>query len=269
MKFSVLFTVFLVLFQLSCAAEEQSSGVVTINLKTKGQIKGVITEEFEEGIVVDTGYGTVVLSRSEIESIKRPAGREKESMVRTWKKKKAVTIRAGTPGQRKRDIEALDRRIEEDLRIKKERDERARREGEHRISFTDSSKITVSAVLNDEIETKLVVDTGATLVVIPLEVAEQLPGVETEGKAEIDTKLADGTVRKGVPIMLESVEVAGLKAKNIEAVTMDLQGRTGLLGMSFLNRFHLRIDSENNELVLKEKEVKKIKGKRWKYPYRY
>ncbi len=99
----------------------------------------------------------------------------------------------------------------------------------------------------------MLVDTGATSVSISLKMAKQL-GVRIKSSKKIKVTLADGTVREGFRIVLKSVEVAGLKAENVEANAIEmLTEDKPLLGMSFLNRFHMRIDSENNELVFKEK----------------
>jgi len=225
--------------------------VVIIKLKNKGEIKGVVIQEDEDGIVVDAGYGTVGISKDQIERIERPAGGEREEVEKAWEREKDIIERAGR--NRKKDLENYHRRIAEDRRIKKEIAERAEREGEHRIKFTDSSKIIVKAVLNGEVRTTLLVDTGADLMLIPLEIARQLFDERTEFSKKVETKLADGTIREGIHVVLESVEVGGAKAEKVRAIVMDVRGGTGLLGMSFLNRFHLKVDSRNNELILKKK----------------
>jgi clan AA aspartic protease (TIGR02281 family) len=236
---------------LAHARDVRDSDVVIIELKNRGKIEGVIVSETEKGMVVDVGFGTVAVSREDIMEIRSPAGFEKDDKVRKWKRHRAEVQRGVK--RRKIEEEAVKRRIEEGMKVKEDIARRARREEGHRIKFSNRSRITTEVVLNGEVTTTLLVDTGATAVVIPIDVAEQLTGVELDPSRRIEAKLADGTVRKGFPVMLSSVEVGDMKAGNVEAIAMDLKGKHGLLGMSYLNRFHLNLDIENNELVIKEK----------------
>ncbi|MGB2630489.1 MAG: retropepsin-like aspartic protease [Candidatus Omnitrophota bacterium] len=255
-KSLILIVLSLAIFRSAFAGQDQGPDIVTLHLKTGGRINGVIIQETEEGMIIDPGYGTVVMSKSEIERIVRPETGDKQDMLRSWRRKKIITERAGASRERKRNLEEFYRREEENIRTKRERAERVRKEKEHRISFTDSSKIVVDAVLNGEVETLLLVDTGANSVLIPMDVAEKLRGAVRKHSKTVKVKLADGTVREGVPFVLGSVEINGIKAENVDAIAMDMQdmeGRHGLLGMSFLNKFYLKIDFENNELILKKK----------------
>ncbi|MGD2279503.1 MAG: retropepsin-like aspartic protease [Candidatus Omnitrophota bacterium] len=234
--------------------EERGPDVVVILLRNGGVIEGVVRQETEEGIVVDPGYGTVAFSKSEIESIKRPEKSEKQDKLRSWRRKKIAIQKAGTPEAKKKNLRKFYEREKENLRVARERIERIRRGKDHRIKFLNSSKIDVETIINDRVEITLLLDTGAHSVLIPLEIAEKLKDVNLDTPRKVNIKLADGTVREGTPIMLKSVKVAGLRAENVPAVTMDLKGGQGLLGMSFLNRFHLKVDFKNNELILEEKE---------------
>ncbi|MEA3489966.1 MAG: retropepsin-like aspartic protease [Candidatus Omnitrophota bacterium] len=230
---------------------ENSRDIVIIRLNSGGQIKGFITEKSEKGIVVDVGFGTVAFSKDDIEGIDTPGGKERDNALSEWKAH--VSAAEVSEKERKRELSELHKRIRENRRLKEEIAERARRVREHRIMFADSSRIVVEAVLNGKVTTPLLVDTGATTVVIPLKVARQLVDIRPEKAEKVATKLADGTMREGIPIMLESVEISGARAENVQAVTMDLRGTPGLLGMSFLNRFHMKVDSGNHVLILKEK----------------
>ncbi|MGB2600983.1 MAG: retropepsin-like aspartic protease [Candidatus Omnitrophota bacterium] len=241
----------LFLFQLAAAENAEKSDIVIVLLKNGGELKGVVTEEFDKGIVIDVGYGTVVLSFDDIKEIKAPEGDKKTGALREWSKHVNDTRRRER--QRKKDDEAVHARIYESLQEKEAIEEQAKREREYRIKFKDSTKITVEAVLNGEVEAKLLVDTGASKVLIPLEIVEKLPDIGPLPEKKVTTKLADGTEREGTPITLKSIEIDGLKAENVEALTMDMKGQDGLLGMSFLSKFHMRIDSENKEFILQKK----------------
>ena len=250
-KSLLLAIIFLIPIQGVCAGEIREDEIVIIYLKNKGQLEGYITEQTEEGFVLDVGYGTVAVSGKDVDRIETPAGVSRNGLIKTWRGHTRATQK--TKKERKRAEEQVRRRIEESLKVKREIAERERKEKEHRISFADKSKITVEVLLNGEVKTRMVVDTGANTVLVPMAIVEELPEMGALSEEKVTTKLADGTEREGTPIVLKSVEVAGLKAENVDAITMDLKGQDGLLGMSFLKRFHVRIDAENSELILKEK----------------
>jgi clan AA aspartic protease (TIGR02281 family) len=242
----------------TCVAVAESAGsgkiepdIVIITLNSGGKIKGVIIQENEGGIMVDLGYGTVGVAKSDIVGIKTPAGGTQNRVLKEWEAHVA-SIKKNVSERKKWD-EKVRKRQEENIRDEKAKIEKAKREKEHRVKFSDSSRIMVDTVLNDEIKTKMLVDTGATSVSISLKMAKQL-GVRIKSSEKIKVTLADGTVREGFRIVLKSVEVAGLKAENVDANAIEMQGEDKpLLGMSFLNRFHMRIDSVDNELVFKER----------------
>jgi len=235
----------------SAASGEIEPDIVIITLNSGGKIKGVIIQEDEGGIIVDLGYGTSGVAKSDIAGIKTPADSTKGRVLKEWETHVASVKK--NIGERKKWDEKVRERHEKYVRDEKTRIEKAKREKEHRVKFPDSSRIMVDAVLDGKIKTKMLVDTGATSVSISLKMAKQL-GVRIKSSKKTPVTLADGTVREGFRIALKSVEVAGLKAENVDANAMEMKGDDKpLLGMSFLNRFHMRIDSVNNELVLKRK----------------
>ena len=248
----IVITAFLLFSARLCAAEKaESSQIVIVLLNSGGTLKGVIKERMEEGIVIDAGYGTIVISFNDIKEIRTPEGQKKTAALMEWRGHVYDTKRREK--QRRQHDAAVRDRIHASLQEKEAIKEKARRDQEHRISFDDSSKITVKAVINGEVEAELLVDTGASKVLIPLKTVEAISGIGPLPEEKVTTKLADGTEREGTPITLKSIELDGLKAENVEAITMEMEGQEGLLGMSFLGKFHMRIDTRNKELILKEK----------------
>jgi len=91
---------------------------------------------------------------------------------------------------------------------------------------------------------RMALDTGATYMMIPWEVAESL-GLEAEvSKERIDMITASGIEK--VPLeKLDNVSVGTCEAKNVKAIIHDLPPKSyvdGLLGLSFLRNFHLHIN---------------------------
>ncbi|HSP58108.1 MAG TPA: TIGR02281 family clan AA aspartic protease [Halomonas sp.] len=81
-------------------------------------------------------------------------------------------------------------------------------------------------------------DTGATYVAVPGELAERL-GLASTGNAWFNT--ANGRVR-GELTTLDEVSLGGFSASQVRgSISPGMDGETALLGMSFLNRFDIEI----------------------------
>jgi len=100
---------------------------------------------------------------------------------------------------------------------------------------------------------RLIVDTGASSVVLPASMIVELGFAQEDLKAGMSR-----TVNGPVPIvvgMLPSVRVGAASADNVKVSFVADEKLHGvmLLGMSFLQRFRMTIDDERNELVLLNK----------------
>jgi clan AA aspartic protease (TIGR02281 family) len=90
----------------------------------------------------------------------------------------------------------------------------------------------------------VVLDTGATYTMIPWEIAEALGYEPAYSKRKIDITTASGVERAPL-ITISSVTVLGKEAKNVDCIVHDLPEVSrvdGLLGLSFLRNFELRLD---------------------------
>lgn len=104
--------------------------------------------------------------------------------------------------------------------------------------------------LNERVRRHLIVDSGASFILINHQTAKELGLVINE-----TTPFLPGSTVSGIiltPMMtLESVRVGNARVKNIEAVIHNMpSGEDGLLGNSFLNKFKVVIDSINGKLTL-------------------
>lgn len=92
---------------------------------------------------------------------------------------------------------------------------------------------------------QFLLDTGATYIAIPGELAERL-GLERGASAYFST--ANGPAQ-GYLTTLERVSLGGLTAYNVRgSINPSMRGSTALLGMSFLSRFDIQMG--DGELVL-------------------
>jgi clan AA aspartic protease (TIGR02281 family) len=222
--------------------------VVIIKLKSGGKIFGVIEEEEETGMILDLGYGKTSISKNDISEIITPSdSRQKETLIREWKNYSADSTKEKS-GLRK---------ITENEYFKRFFDLENARKSSTTIRYTDHSKIIVSALINNRIDARLLLDTGASIVVISPEIAEKLH-IETKGQKTLSIQLADKSIAQCIPVQLVSLKVGNASSQNVKAAILSEKtpagaDHDGLLGMSFLRDFHVKINPENNSLILEQK----------------
>ncbi len=114
----------------------------------------------------------------------------------------------------------------------------------------------VPVVVNGSLPLKFVLDSGASDVCIPADVAQTLKRMGALTPADErgfgTAVLADGSRVRAERVMLHSIEVGGHTVKNVLASVTDAQGSL-LLGQSFLARFKSwSIDNRRGVLILKD-----------------
>lgn len=113
----------------------------------------------------------------------------------------------------------------------------------------------VQALLNEKTAAKFVVDTGASYTTISQAMANQL-GLNLENASTvIPLQTANGVIEAPL-VSVSSLEVGGFALKDLTVVVHDVfpdPNIAGLLGLNFLSRFHLGIDSKNGILYLEKK----------------
>lgn len=99
---------------------------------------------------------------------------------------------------------------------------------------------------------RMALDTGATYILFPWDVASLL-GIKPEFAEErIETVTASG-VEKVPLVQIGSVRVLGKEAKNVKAIVHDLPAKSyvdGLLGLSFLRNFNVRLNFKEGILEI-------------------
>jgi len=123
------------------------------------------------------------------------------------------------------------------------------------LNFDPNSTIIILDVElenNKQITTKrFALDTGATYILIPWDVADVLKIRPEFSEERIETVTASG-VEKVPLINIESVRVLGKEVKNVKAIVHDLPTKSyvdGLLGLSFLKNFNVHINFKKGELI--------------------
>lgn len=227
-RIAVLATVFLFSFMLQLNAD-------TLYLKNGRSIEGLIKSEDADNVDLEISFGTVKFSKVQIERIEMSTPEEAKIIKEGWDKKK---------------LEAQERT--------KEIEEKKEHEPKQVSVDKESGHIVVEATLNKKVKASLILDTGASFMVLSSNVAKKL-GIDVNDKngETVQLMLADGRKIDTKFVTLDSVRVQESEVEKIGAAILpekesDAISKDGLLGMSFLKNFNFKIDQKNNKLILEK-----------------
>ncbi len=109
----------------------------------------------------------------------------------------------------------------------------------------------VDVVLNGKVKARLMVDTGASMVILSKEIGEKLGFSSDSSTPELPTMTAGGMVWTPMTV-LKSMRVGEAEATFVEAGFNDqMMGLDGLLGMSFLGDYRVEMDQHTSKMKLK------------------
>lgn len=225
---AVLTSIFLFSFILCLNAD-------TLYLKNGRSIEGLIKAEDEQGVDLDVGFGTVRFSRGQIERIERVSSGEADSIRQKWEEKKRKALDKEKEEQLKKELEPKQIDVQQ-----------------------QSGHVVVEVLINKKIKASLILDTGATYMVLTHAMAQKIDlDIDERIGKDIEMVLADGRKAKAKYMILDTVSAQGVEAKNVAAAVLpsdvaDAKFKDGLLGMSFLKNFVFKVDQKNNKLVLEK-----------------
>jgi clan AA aspartic protease (TIGR02281 family) len=112
--------------------------------------------------------------------------------------------------------------------------------------------LIVKAIINGRVSARLMVDTGATTTVLYKRVVDLLKLGPKDALRTARMALGDGRTVETQEVRLESLSVGKSVVKGSVASLLPSKsgGIDGLLGMSFLSHFVVRVDSANGKLIL-------------------
>jgi aspartyl protease family protein len=125
-------------------------------------------------------------------------------------------------------------------------------EGKIVINFTPGSHyIPVSGILNRDTDLNFIVDTGASMVTIPRSTAEYL-GLAVDDRNPMRRVNTAGGVKYAPEVTLSSISIGGWEVNDLKALVLDIpdQPDLGLLGLNFLNKFRMDMNTEQGILLL-------------------
>ncbi len=113
--------------------------------------------------------------------------------------------------------------------------------------------IFVRGRVNEQVETSLLVDTGATLCVLTKATADRLGLTSTPLARIVTVHTASGTIEAPL-VQVDLIQVGGAEVRSVDAIIHDVPGFPsevgGILGLSFLKRFTVEIDQEEGVMLL-------------------
>ena len=116
-----------------------------------------------------------------------------------------------------------------------------------------SAIIVKDVVINGAQRANFIMDTGATYTLISTELANKL-GINTANAPRVNMVTINGKV-SAAKVILDSIEVNGLKVRNIPATVCNFEtngNSKGLLGLSFLRHLKVTIDRPSQKVILEK-----------------
>jgi clan AA aspartic protease (TIGR02281 family) len=121
---------------------------------------------------------------------------------------------------------------------------------------------SVAAVVNGEHPARLLVDTGASCVMVTETFVRRMK-VDPATLPEAEFTVADGRKIMGHSMTFRTLAVGGAQAENVEAGVLPEkpnESLDGLLGMSFLRHFTVRLDGASGKMTLWQFQPKRAGG---------
>jgi len=119
------------------------------------------------------------------------------------------------------------------------------------LDVSPEGSLYLNVVIGDQ-TTRMVLDSGASLVCLPSEIATKLGIVVPPDAKPLRLVLADGREIPASAVTLPKIRVGQFEAENVEAAVLDAVATNAepLLGMSFLGNFKFEIDTADKSLRL-------------------
>ncbi|MCX5695682.1 MAG: retropepsin-like aspartic protease [Candidatus Omnitrophica bacterium] len=206
-----------------------------IYLKNGRSVVGIVKNDNAKTVELEVGEACQVsFLKSEIENIVKGSSDNSLALRRKWQENKIES-----------EEKAAKQKLEEEG-------------APSSVKFSsDQQGITVKVILNNKVEAKMVLDTGASVMIITKNIADKLKIDLTGSSLDMKAQVVGGHEIKAKRAFIDRVEVQGVEARNVEAaVLLDDTGKSGfgdgLLGMSFLKRFNFKVDQKNKKLILEK-----------------
>jgi len=204
----------------------------TVYLKNGRVVDGIIKAEDEQKVRMEFEYGTIEFRKSDIERIQRSTPDQADLIRAKWSRQKA--------GEAKTDEEERPSEVAQ------------KPKGPLKVEH-----FVVTALLNNKVKVQLLLDTGATFIILSKQVGQKL-GIDSLGDNQlVQIQVGDGRRVQAAYLSLKSVKVDKAEAADVAAAVLlddseSLASLDGMLGMSFLNRFNFKLDHQKKKLTFEK-----------------
>jgi aspartyl protease family protein len=122
----------------------------------------------------------------------------------------------------------------------------------------------VDVVFENGHEQEMVVDSGASLVTLPWEIAQKCGIKTSDADQELTMQIADGSRIKGRLVKLKSLRVGNFEVQDIDCAVLGPEATNAppLLGMSFLGNFNFELNAQESTLTLLTVRTDEGEGKK-------
>jgi clan AA aspartic protease (TIGR02281 family) len=217
-----------------------------VHLANGRQMECMVKTQSKDSVEFEVEIGTIRLRNSEISRIERFTPAENAQMVKQWEAHKLKADLA-----RKAWQEAQEQERQRQALLPK-----------HVDTKVENGHMVVSASINKTVNVRLLVDTGASVVVLSRAVGEKLGLVTVQDTADnkkmkiVQLKVADGRKVDAKYVVLSSITVQDSEANDVEAaIILDDNAEVindGVLGMSYLKRFNVSFNNKDSTLTLEK-----------------
>ena len=117
----------------------------------------------------------------------------------------------------------------------------------------DQGHLLADVIINNKIHASLIVDTGSPVVMLNSIFIQEL-GLDMSQFKVGYIEVLNGK-HKAIAVTLNSVKIGDAKAQDVSATIMledNKEIKNGILGMSFLSKFHFTLDQAGQRLILKK-----------------
>jgi clan AA aspartic protease (TIGR02281 family) len=204
----------------------------TVYLKNGRVVEGIIRAEDDKGVKIEFEYGTIEFRKDDVERIKRSTPDQSSLMRAKWDKRKAEEAKGGAE--------------------EKPAEAEVKPQGPRKIEH-----LVVTAMLNKNIPVRLLLDTGASFIILTRQVGQKLGVDDRYIDRMVQLQLGDGRKVQAAYVSLKNVKVQEAEASDVAAAVLleesEMPGNLdGMLGMSFLNRFNFKVDHQKRKLILEK-----------------
>ncbi len=230
----------------------------TIYLRNGRSLEGIVKAENKSTIEVDIGFGTITCNKGEVEKVERSTPEERGVISARWDAERKE-LRA----KEEEFFRAREKRFAEYESWARESEQKKQAQGTSPGVIpvrrdAGSRGIFVDSLLNNDVNALLLLDTGASVVVLTKGIGEKLGFKADDTKKDIAVMHLPGDRKVDARmVIIKSIRIKDVEVKDVLAAILmeditDGSFKDGLLGMTFLSKFNLKIDLKDMKMSLEK-----------------